>query len=164
MFEAEWLQMKSQLPIMKIPLFRQRKKLPFSAAPFTPMIVGIQFFPPSVFFWGIPDNLGIWSAQSIFPPSFQFFSSAAINHFIFFPFICYPHRLILLLSFSFCYTSCIYTSSIDASSIENRLSVLHSSLIIAQLFPHDNRQSCGQKKAHVLFPWGFPPQKNSLLF
>jgi len=91
-FEAEGFQVEGEMLIMKIPLLGKIKKLPFSAAFFASVIMGVHIFPAPAYLWGIPDNLRVRTDQDIFSPAFQFFSAGGVNYFIFFPLICNPHK------------------------------------------------------------------------
>lgn len=85
--------MKGQLAVVNAPLLRKVEEFPFSAALFAAVIVAIRMLPSAVIFWGIPDDLRVRTYQKIVAPALQLFAAGGINHFIIFPFICYPHMI-----------------------------------------------------------------------
>ena len=90
-FETEWFQMESKIFVMEIPLLREIKEFPFTAAFFASVIMGVHVFPSTAYLRSVPDHLRIRTDQSVFPPAFQFFSTGSVNYFVFFPVICNPH-------------------------------------------------------------------------
>ena len=90
-FETERFQMESKIFVMEIPLLREVKEFPFTAAFFASVVVGVHVFPSTAYLRSVPDNLRIRTDQSIFTPAFQLFSTGSVNYFVFFPVICNPH-------------------------------------------------------------------------
>ena len=74
MLETKRLQIKSQVFIMYLPLFREAYEFPFSAALFAAVIVSVLMLPATVVLRSVPDDLGIRANQDVFPPSLQFLS------------------------------------------------------------------------------------------
>ncbi len=75
------------------PLFRQIKKLPFSAPSAAAVIMGIALLPAFVCLFGIPDDLWVGADQEIVSPTFQFLSTTGVDDFIILPMTCLPHML-----------------------------------------------------------------------
>ena len=91
--KAKRFQMESQILIMNIPLLRQIKELPFSAAFLTSVVMTIHMFPAFIRLRCIPDHLRVRTHQKVIPPAFQLLPTGSIDHFIFFPSVCNPHLL-----------------------------------------------------------------------
>ena len=59
MLEAERLQIKSKVLVMKLPLMRQIKELPLTAATAASVIMSVHMLPATVFAGSIPDYLRV---------------------------------------------------------------------------------------------------------
>ena len=90
MLEAEGLEPESQAAVMDAPVIGQIEKLPFSAALFAAVIMGVGPAPRSVP-GSVPDDLGIRTDQAVLAPALKFFSLRCINYFIVFPLVGNPH-------------------------------------------------------------------------
>ncbi|MCG4587583.1 hypothetical protein L0P56_19145, partial [Anaerosalibacter bizertensis] len=74
MLEAERLQIKSKVLVMKLPLMRKIKELPLTAATAASVIMSVHMLPATVFAGSIPDYLRVRTNQKIIPPALQLFS------------------------------------------------------------------------------------------
>ena len=90
MLEAEGLEPESQAAVMDAPVIGQIEKLPFSAALFAAVIMGVGLFP---FFspGGVPDDLRIRTDQPVLSPPLELFSPGSIDYFVIFPCVSNPH-------------------------------------------------------------------------
>ena len=97
MLKTKRFQIKGKSLIMNIPLLGQIKKLPFTAALLTSVIMPVHMLPALIHLRRIPYNLRIRPHQKIIPPTLQLLPTGSINNLIIFPSICNPHRIIILL-------------------------------------------------------------------
>ena len=69
MFEAERLQVKSQVMILNLPLLRKMEEFPFTAALFTAVIVSVFVLPSRILAGSVPDDLWVRADKKIVPPA-----------------------------------------------------------------------------------------------
>ena len=85
--EVHGLDQKGQIPVSQSPVLRQAVGAPMAAARVGAGVASVVMLPAGVVFWGIPNDLGVWSNQDIVPPALQLFALGGVQQFILRPLI-----------------------------------------------------------------------------